>query len=43
MCHCDMFPEPHDAGHIADGVKCETLLVGPRVSPHIWPDSVNEE
>ena len=35
MCLCDMFPDPHPAGHTADGITCELALPGARISPHL--------
>lgn len=41
MCTCDMFREPHPAGQVVGPVRCETLLRdGPRISPHLFPWSV---
>jgi len=44
VCHCDMFPDPHDDTLVIDNgdgtwTECETVLRqrGPLVSPHLFP------
>lgn len=42
-CTCDMFPETHEAGALADDgrTECETTLrpTGPMISPHLFPNA----